>query len=75
MRRHYALFTLPIISALSNPIMRSGADRACSAGAIGTVYFGRHHSGFLSREFLTCQKYSIRDRVAKCSGSHRESVE
>ena len=26
----YALFTLPIRSTRSNPIMQSGADRACS---------------------------------------------
>ena len=47
----YALFTLPIRSTRSNPIMRPGADLACSAGAVGTVYFGRHHSGFLPENF------------------------
>ena len=45
-----ALFTLPIKSTRSNPIMRSGADRACSKGAVGTVYFG-YHSGFLPDNF------------------------
>ena len=47
----YTLFTLPIRSTRSNPIMWSGVDRTCSVGAVGTVYFGRHHLGFLPKNF------------------------
>ena len=42
-------YIMPCLHCRSDQLIKP--DQACLAGALGTLYFGQHHSGFLPKNF------------------------